>query len=73
MKLIIPKALSLLVAGALLLACDSKRSNTKAENDATYVDDQGDTINPMEGEGEGTAGHKYMETQDADSSEQIDQ
>lgn len=72
MKSIIGIALLLLIIPATLQSCDSSRSNTQAERDATYVED-GDTINPREGEGEGTKGHKFMETQSADSASRIEQ
>ncbi|RED92656.1 hypothetical protein [Marinoscillum furvescens] len=47
-------------------ACNSNRTNTEADREATYTQD-GKEINPTEGEGEGTAGKKYMETTDGDS------
>lgn len=55
----------------ILLSCDSSRSNTEADREATYTED-GKEVNPTEGKGEGTAGKKYMETTDADST-QIEQ
>ncbi len=56
---------------ATILSCSSpKNQNVK---DATYVKD-GDTINPLEGSGEGTAGNKYMESADnADSTKEVQQ
>lgn len=58
----------LLFSILILASCNSNRSNTTADREATYVQD-GDTINPTEGKGEGTAGKKYMETTDGDSTE----
>lgn len=72
MNALLYRLLSFLLGCVVLLACDSSRTNTKAERDATYVED-GDTINPTEGEGEGTSGHKYMETKSADSTKEIEQ
>ncbi|MEQ8474539.1 MAG: hypothetical protein RIC35_25295 [Marinoscillum sp.] len=50
----------------LVNACNSSRTNTEADREATYVH-EGDTINPTEGQSEGSAGKKYMETTETDS------
>lgn len=50
----------------LFSACDSSRTNTKREMDETYTQD-GDTLDPTEGTGEGTTGHKFMETYEEDT------
>lgn len=65
---------NILFATLLLAAfsCDSNRSNTEADREATYVH-EGDTINPTEGTVEGTTGQKYMETASPDSTKEIEQ
>lgn len=63
-------------AGLLLVmtgsACNSNRTNTEADREATYTQD-GDTINPTEGNSEGTTGQQFMETNSPDSTEEIEQ
>ncbi len=44
---------------AIVTSCN-RSSKTKLERDATYIEN-GDTIDPTEGVGEGSSGHKYME------------
>lgn len=52
--------------GATLATGCGDRTNTKADQESTYTI-KGDTINAREGAGEGTTGHKYMETTNGDS------
>lgn len=61
-----------LLAVMALAACNSNRTQTEADREAIYVED-GDTLNPTEGDGEGTSGKKYMETTSSDSTEVIEQ
>lgn len=57
---------------AILSSCDSSRTNTKREMDETYTED-GDTLDPTEGLGEGNKGHKFMETYEEDSANNVEQ
>lgn len=54
------------------MSCSSKRTNTEASREATYVE-KGDTIDPRVGKGDGTLGEKYMETESPDTTKEIEQ
>lgn len=62
----------ILVCTLIFISCDSSRTNTKREMDETYVED-GDTLDPTEGVGEGNTGHKFMETAEDDSLDNVEQ
>lgn len=62
----------ILSVSVLFSACDSRRTNTKREMDETYVE-EGDTLDPTEGIGEGNKGHKFMETFEEDSLKNVEQ
>lgn len=64
---------TIIVSVSLILSsCDGSRTNTKREMDETYTED-GDTLDPTEGSGEGNTGHKFMETYEEDSVDNVEQ